>query len=85
MFKAGDQWEEKKKKKTVTARVITSISDRAVDVRLGSRHITYTIISGDSQSYGWIGTAIPILTDEESEVQRVLWLEYISSEFKLKS
>lgn len=49
------------KKKTVTARVITSNIYGAVDVRLGSGHITYTIIPGDSQSYGWIGIAIPIL------------------------
>ena len=42
----------RKKKKTLTARVITSKIYGAVDVRLGSRRITYTIMSVDSQSYG---------------------------------
>lgn len=54
---------EKKKKKnqTVTARVITSNTYGAVDVRLGSGHIIYTTISGDAQSYGGIGIALPVL------------------------
>lgn len=40
------------KKKTVTARVITSNTYGAVDVRLGSGHIIYTIISGDVSLMG---------------------------------
>lgn len=36
----------REKKKTLTARVITSNIYGAVDVRLGSRRITFTIISG---------------------------------------